>query len=100
MYAHIEPLTSRPGPPPRSASAVGWRDRSARFDGPAATRITLFDGTPGPATDIYQVMAIETGTAGGQQPPTPGWRIWTAPGPRSRRLRKISPESSGSAGRP
>jgi hypothetical protein len=66
MYAHVEPLTSRPGPR-RDQPAVGWVT-IREVDGPAATRITLFDGTPGSATDTYQVMAIETGTAGGQQP--------------------------------
>ena len=67
MYAHIEPLTSQARPPPPSACRrLG--DDPVEVGGPAATRITLFDGTPGPATDFYQVMAIETGTAGGQQP--------------------------------
>jgi hypothetical protein len=66
MYAHIEPLTSGPGPR-RDQPAVGWVT-IREVDGPAATRITLFDGTPGSATDTYQVMAIETGTAGGQHP--------------------------------
>jgi hypothetical protein len=64
MYAHIESLTSRPGPR-CDQPAAGWVT-IRELDGPAATRITLFAGTPGPATDIYQVMAIETGTAGGQ----------------------------------
>lgn len=66
MYAHIEPLTSRPGPR-RDQPAAGWVT-IREVDGPAATRITLFDGAPGSATGIYQVMAIQTGTAGGQQP--------------------------------
>ena len=66
MYAHIEPLTSGPGPS-RDQRAVGWVT-IREVDGPAATRITLFDGTPESAMDTYQVMAIQTGTAGGQQP--------------------------------
>jgi hypothetical protein len=66
MYAHIEALTSRPGLR-RDQPAAGWVT-IREVDGPAATRITLFDGTPGSATGTYQVMAIETGTAGGQQP--------------------------------
>jgi hypothetical protein len=66
MYAHLEPLTSGPGPR-RDQPAAGWVT-IREVDGPAATRITLFDGTPESATYTYQVMAIETGTAGGQQP--------------------------------
>ena len=66
MYAHIEPLTSRPGLR-RDQPAAGWVT-IREVDGPAATRITLFDAKPGSATGTYQVMAIETGTAGGQQP--------------------------------
>jgi hypothetical protein len=64
MYAHIEPVTSAPRPGQPAAGWVTIRE----VGGPAATRITLFDGTAGSATGTYQVMAIETGTAGGQQP--------------------------------
>ena len=55
------------GGPRRDQPAVGWVT-IREVDGPAATRITLVDGTPRSGTDTYQVMAIETGTAGGRQP--------------------------------
>jgi hypothetical protein len=64
MYARIEPLTSGPR---RDQPAAGWVT-IREVDGPAVTRITLFDGTPESGPDTYQVMAFETGTAGGQQP--------------------------------
>ena len=66
MYAHIEALTSRPGLR-RDQPVAGWVT-IREVDGPAATRITLFDAKPGSATGAHQVMAIQTGTAGAQQP--------------------------------
>ena len=59
MYAHIEPLTSSPGPR-HDQPAAGWVT-IREVDGPAATRITLHDTRPGP--DSYQVMFAGRGTA-------------------------------------
>ena len=77
MYAQIEQLTSEPGPlpdhpqPPGSGPGQATRGRLGsiilrEIDGPATTRITLYDEAPGP--DSYHVIVAEQGTAAAEQP--------------------------------
>jgi hypothetical protein len=67
MYAQIDQLTGEPGlqPDPPSAGQSGFIT-VRELDGPAATRITLYDTRPGP--DSYEVMFAGRGTAAAGAP--------------------------------